>query len=117
MRSVILAFLNNIISVCNKAIHVGSKYYQRSKGRRWCRNNNCTLTREQIRQTKEYWNKYTKNFNVVFHKKYSTVNGTFDVRYIPDDLYNSIINPYFNGRARDTSIANKSYYPLLFDCK
>lgn len=97
-------------------INTGTKYSQRHKANRWCRLNNHSLTPEQIKRTKKYWRQYTNDFNLSFHKKYSSINRSFDVRYIPDDLYYGVIGPRLNNHVL-SSMDNKAYYSLLFDCK
>ena len=68
-----------------------------------------TLTKEQVKEIKEYWNKYTKDFDVNFHKYYINRTGKFDVRYIPDDIYINYIDPYYNNREIEAASSDKNY--------
>lgn len=68
-----------------------------------------TLTPEQESKIREYWSKYVEDFDINFHKFYVNRNGTFDVRYIPDDVYVNIIDPYFNNRELEAASSDKNY--------
>lgn len=61
-----------------------------------------------------YWGKYTSKFNTIWHKYYSSRNGIYDVRYIPDDLYYTIIDQHFNNRKYGWGVNDKNYYKLWF---
>lgn len=67
------------------------------------------LTKEQEEEIKKYWSKYIKDFDIDFHKYYINRNGTFDVRYIPDDIYVNDIDPYFNNRELEAASSDKNY--------
>ncbi|MDR0918187.1 MAG: hypothetical protein LBM93_02905 [Oscillospiraceae bacterium] len=63
----------------------------------------------------EYWGLLLPNINVTFGvEKYGAVSGYFDVDYIHDGLFYSIIDPFFNYTSFATQFDNKAYYPLLF---
>ncbi len=81
----------------------------------WCKKHPCVLSKSQIAQIKEYWRPYSNKFSMNYHNMYTSITGKFDVRFIPDDLFYSVFNPYFN--ECHSTMANKSYFPLLFDCK
>lgn len=68
-----------------------------------------SLTKRQIKEIKNYWEKYTKDFDINFHKYYINRNGKFDVRYIPDDIYINYIDPYFNNREIEAASSDKNY--------
>lgn len=63
---------------------------------------------------KKYWNKYTKSININWHKYYSSRNGIYDVRYIPDDLYYTVIDQHFNNRKYGWGVNDKNYYKIWF---
>lgn len=50
----------------------------------------------------------------MFQLFYSRVNGSFDVRYLPDDLYYTVIDPFYNDRHAFKFLDNKCYYDLYF---
>ena len=50
----------------------------------------------------------------LFHSFYSQSNGLFDYRYLPDDLYYSKIDRYFNNWDAAKYIDNKCLYGRLF---
>ena len=70
------------------------------------------LTKEQQKEIKKYWKKYTKDFDMSFHKYYISRTGQFDVRYIPDDLYAGYIDRYLNNREIESGIADKNYFDM-----
>ena len=66
------------------------------------------------KEAKLYWHRYTKKFKPVWHKYYSSRNGICDVRYIPDDLYYTVIDQYFNNRKYGWGVNDKNYYSIWF---
>jgi hypothetical protein len=62
----------------------------------------------------QYWNKYTKKIKLHWHKFYSSRNGIYDVRYIPDDLFYTIVDQHFNNRKYSWGIMDKNYFSLWF---
>jgi hypothetical protein len=105
-----------LIKTGDKGLNIIHKHSKRSKIRKWCRNNQTYLSAAQVKESKRYWNQYTKEFDVNYTRFYTTINGTFDVRYIPDDLYYYVIDSYLN-KKEYLAYDNKAYYPMLFDCK
>ena len=76
--------------------------------------NKKVLTKEQLRQAKEYWGKYTKHFSPIWHEFYTQKNGFFDVRYIPEDLMFTEIEEYLNDWDSAHGIDNKCNYSMYF---
>lgn len=70
------------------------------------------LTKEQENQIKKYWKKYTKDFDISYHKYYIDRTGKFDERFIPDDLFVGYIDGYLNNRAIEPGVADKNYFDL-----
>ena len=62
---------------------------------------------------REYWKNY-KSIDTKYHQLYSSKNGLEDVRYIPDDLYYTVIDQHFNNRKYGWGVNDKNYYTLLF---
>lgn len=52
--------------------------------------------------------------NTKYHQWYSSRNGIEDVRYIPDDIYYTKIDQYFNNRKYGWGVNDKNYYGLYF---
>ena len=61
----------------------------------------------------EYW-KYYKSIDTKYHQLYSSKNGLEDVRYIPDDLYYTVIDQHFNNRKYGWGVNDKNYYTFYF---
>lgn len=61
----------------------------------------------------EYWKPY-RPIDTKYHQLYTSKNGLEDVRYIPDDLYYTAIDQYFNNRKYGWGVNDKNYYSLLF---
>lgn len=76
---------------------------------------NDTLSDEQIEMINKYWGKYVKDFDINFHKYYVNRSGHFDVKYIPDDIYVNIIDPYFNNRELEAASSDKNYLDTRLD--
>lgn len=70
------------------------------------------LTKEQKKQIKKYWTRFTKDFDIGFHKYYINRTGNFDVRFIPDDLFAGYIDRYLNNREIECGIADKNYFDM-----
>ena len=72
-----------------------------------------TLTESEKRQIKNYWKPYI-NISTEWCAYYYSQNGIFDPRYIPNDLYFSKIDQYFNNRKLGWGFNDKNYYSLIF---
>ena len=66
------------------------------------------------KEIKNYWKKYSK-IKIYWHKLYSSRNGIKDVRYIPEDLYYTKIDQYFNNRKFGWGVNDKNYYSIWFN--
>lgn len=73
------------------------------------------LTEEQEKQIKKYWEKYTNDFDVAYHRYYIDKTGKFDERFIPDDLFVGYIDGYLNNRAIEPGVADKNYFDLYLN--
>lgn len=69
--------------------------------------------RPEYKKIEEYWKPYT-TVNTKYHQWYSSRNGIEDVRYIPDDIYYTKIDQYFNNRKYGWGVNDKNYYGLYF---
>ena len=70
------------------------------------------LKNYQEKRIKRYWEKYTKDFDIAYHKYYIDRTGNFDERFIPDDLFVGYIDGYLNNRAIEPGVADKNYFDL-----
>jgi len=62
----------------------------------------------------QYWTKYTDKFKYYWHQYYTYITGVNDVRYIPDDLYFTYIDQYYNNRKLGWGVNDKNYYNIWF---
>lgn len=72
------------------------------------------LSNDEINEIKSFYNPFF-NVNPLFHEFYFNANGLFDVKYIPDDIYYTIIDPYYNNWNEARVIDNKTYYEMMFN--
>lgn len=73
----------------------------------------CPLTKEQKKQIRDFWRPY-KKISYKWAQYYSTKNGKFDPRYIPNDLYYTKIDQHFNSRRLGYGFNDKNYYSKIF---
>ena len=73
------------------------------------------LTEEQKNKIYAYWYKYTKDFDINYHRYYIDKTGVFDVRFIPDDIFAGYIDPYLNNREIEPGIADKNYFDMFLN--
>ena len=71
------------------------------------------LTKEQKQKIKEFWKPY-KRVSYKWCRYYAAKNGKFDPRYIPNTLYYSKIDQYFNNEQIGHDIIVPSIIPPLF---
>jgi hypothetical protein len=71
------------------------------------------LTKEQEKQIREYYAPY-KKVTTEFHNFYTKITGQFHVNYLPDDMYYSYIDTYYNDWRECSHIDNKCFYPRMF---
>ena len=71
------------------------------------------LTKEQKKQIKDFWKPYC-HVSPKWAQYYTAKNGQFDPRYIPNDLYYTKIDQYFNSRKLGYGFNDKNYYSRIF---
>ena len=71
------------------------------------------LTAEQKKQIKDFWKPYCR-VSTKWVQYYAAKNGRFDPRYIPNDLYYTKIDQYFNNRKLGYGFNDKNYYSKIF---
>lgn len=73
----------------------------------------CPLTKEEKRLVRTFYSGYFKP-KLTSHQFYKEKTGLFRVEYIPDYIWYSYIDPYFNDWKLDKYIDNKCYYHRIF---
>lgn len=76
-------------------------------------NKSCKLTKEQKEEIRKFWSPY-KNISTKWAQYYYAMNGQFDPRYIPNDLYYTVIDQNFNNRKLGYGFNDKNYYSKIF---
>lgn len=71
------------------------------------------MTEQQQKAIMDYWRRFHRRIDPVFHEFYLQKTGEFFVNYIPDDLYYCEIDPYFNDWPAAGYMDNKCYYRLF----
>lgn len=69
------------------------------------------LSENETQRISTYWGERT---NTIFHQFYKSATGHFDVRLIPNDIYYTQIDPYFNDWSEGVCLDNKIYYRFYF---
>ena len=72
-----------------------------------------SLSREQLRTCREYYRRWFR-LNPSFHEFYYEKTGIFDPRFIPNDIYFSYIDTYYNNGKYAAVLDNKCYYARMF---
>lgn len=72
-----------------------------------------TLSVDQKKKIKDFWKPYCR-VSTKWVQYYSAKNGKFDPRYIPNTLYYTKIDQYFNARKLGYGFNDKNYYSLIF---
>lgn len=70
------------------------------------------LTAKEIQNIKNLWGGIKLNYK--YFELYKTGHDEVDSRYIPDDIYYTIVDPYFNKPIDCRYIDDKNLYDLLF---
>lgn len=72
------------------------------------------LSAEQEKLIRDFWAPYCK-VSPKWALYYSSKNGEFDPRYIPNTLYYTKIDQHFNARKLGYGFNDKNYYSKIFD--
>ena len=72
------------------------------------------LTEEQERAARNFWAPYDKKLDLASHRFYAEKTGDFSPMYIPNYIYVSELDEYFNERLEAQFIDNKCYYQWIF---
>lgn len=74
---------------------------------------NFKLTTSQKQEIKKFWKPYCR-VSAKWARYYTAKNGFFDPKYIPNDLYYTKIDQYFNSRKLGYGFNDKNYYSKIF---
>lgn len=72
------------------------------------------LSKEEEKEILRYYENYGIKVLPIYHQFYKHCTGSVDVAYIPDDIYYTFIDPYFNDWKTAKFLDNKTYYHLMF---
>ena len=76
-------------------------------------NNKLKLDSNYKKEIKNYYKPYTR-VNTRTHKMYLNATGEKNVKFIPDYIFFSTINPYLNNVRLRKAYEDKSYYDIIF---
>lgn len=65
------------------------------------------------KEIRSFWRPY-KKISTKYHQFYSSKNKIYDVKYVPSDLYYTVIDQHFNNRKYGWGVNDKNYYSLYF---
>lgn len=88
------------------------KLFRRQIRRRFLKSND-VLDSVYKRDIEIYWKQFGVKIDTSWHKWYSTRNGIKDSRYIPEDIYYSYVEPFFNKMEFRKAYEDKSIYSLI----
>lgn len=66
------------------------------------------------REVWAYWNAFTTRFDINWHRFYANQTGVEDKKFIPNDLYFTVILPYMNRMNLSYGLRDKNYIALMF---
>ncbi|MCF1619994.1 hypothetical protein LQF61_07880 [Tetragenococcus koreensis] len=72
------------------------------------------LKKKEKKAVKNYYSQYDIRPQTKFHALYKSVRGTFDVRFIPENVYGSEILPILNQRNHVPGMSDKNIFDKLF---
>lgn len=98
-------------SFYNSLAYLSKKSYRYEVKRNLLKEDDILIDKQQ-KEIIDYWKRYTKDFDISFHRYYINRTKNFDVRYIPDDLYAGYIDKYLNNREIESGIADKNYFDM-----
>jgi hypothetical protein len=78
------------------------------------KNTEFVIDKEFEKKSREFYAPYIKNICTLWHVFYASRNGIYDVRYIPENLYYSKIEPHYNNVPFSKAFRDKNYYDILF---
>lgn len=77
-------------------------------------NPNRLLSNEEIAEINRFYSKFGIKVTPLYHQFYKYSKGIFNVKNIPDDIFYTYIDPFFNNWDLAKFLDNKTYYYFLF---
>lgn len=72
------------------------------------------LTNQEKKDIKSFYGRFGLKPSLIFHQFYKYSTGNVYINFIPDDIYYTYIDPFYNDWKLATYLDNKTYYHLLF---
>ena len=70
---------------------------------------NIKWSKKQTKEFNNYWiNNYGKKISTKGHKLYESINGIHNKEYIPDYIFATKIEPFFNSKSNSEVFSNKA---------
>jgi hypothetical protein len=66
------------------------------------------------KEVSAYWKSFTNSFDSNWHRFYANKTGVEDAKFIPNDLYFTVILPHMNRMNLSYGLRDKNYMALLF---
>ena len=107
-------WLAHFVDRNGKRIRWALRRYRMRKGVKQYLQKPYQLTKEQKKEAKQFWKKYTRHFSPVFHELYLQKTGKFDPKYVPDDIMFCEIEDYLDDWGSSRGMDNKCNYELYF---
>lgn len=79
--------------------------------------NNASIDREIIKRHVDYWKHLKDNVNTKWFEVYSTVSNKPDIFYVPENIYQNVIEAKLNDRKLSFAYKDKNFYELFYDQK
>lgn len=75
-----------------------------------------SLSADELREASKLWQPYSRKVRLtpLYLEFYKKATGTFDPRLIPDDIYYTVFDPFFNDWPLACHLDNKTFYPIIF---
>lgn len=91
----------------------GRECYQRDAKEYLNKGNTMFFSDKQQEALNSFWGTYLPDYNSLYHQFYYNACGYFDIQFIPDDVYASFIDGYFNNRTIEAGFSDKNYFDLI----
>ena len=72
------------------------------------------LDKKQVSEIRSYWKSFNIKYSLLWHQAYIAVNETMDNRYIPETIFYTKLEPWFNRMELCLAYEDKNMYHKLF---
>lgn len=111
MKKVIKRLMHFINEDC---LNLYLKYFYRWQLKHKLLKINDSIDNTYKEEIQNYWDQFNLKISTDWHKFYSSRNGLRDVRYIPEDLFYCVIEPFYNRVDFKEAYADKALYSIWF---